>query len=125
MARTLDTNHGPLAHKHTLWSDIDLDGTVYDIDLHGGVRGQVSTTDTAKAAVYIPEDKAADVDVSDVESGLWEVLDEDRAGLSLSFVDGGQKCWVLNIPECAASVQFVVDEIIYPFFDYIDTTCTK
>lgn len=125
MARTLDTSRGPLAHKHTLWSDIDLDGTVYDIDLRGGVRGQVSTTDTAKAAVYIPEDKAADVDVSDVESGLWEVLDEDRAGLSLSFVDGGQKCWVLNIPECAASVQFVIDEIIYPFFDYIDTTCTK
>ena len=125
MAPALDTSHGPLAHKHTLWSDIDLDGTVYDVDLHDGVRGQVSTTDTAKAAVYIPEDKTADVDVSDVESGLWEVLDEDRAGLSLSFVDGGQKCWVLNIPECAASVQFVIDEIIYPFFDYIDTTCTK
>lgn len=125
MAPALDTSHGPLAHKHTLWSDIDLDGTVYDVDLHDGVRGQVSTTDTARAAVYIPEDKAADVDVSDVKNGLWEVLDEDRAGLSLSFVDGGQKCWVLNIPGRAASVQFVVDEIIYPFFDYIDTTCTK
>lgn len=125
MARTLDTSRGPLAHKHTLWSDIDLDGTVYEVDLHGGVRGQVSTTDTAKAAVYIPEDKAADIDVSDVENGLWEVLDEDRAGLSLSFVDEGQKCWVLNIPECAASVQFVIDEIIYLFFDYIDGTCTK
>lgn len=125
MARALDTSHGPLAHKHTLWSDIDLDGTVYDVDLHDGVRGQVSTTDTTKAAVYIPEGKAADIDVSDVENDLWEVLDEDRAGLSLSFVDGGQKCWVLNIPEQNTSVQFVIDEIIYPFFDYIDTTCTK